>query len=129
MVTIKEIREQVINKEFNGKNQYFFCHLSQYQEVSMPDESSIETGIFNFSPYPLDEGTEIYEDESDSFMNTLISFINSKLKEMYPADPDLQLKGLGNGHYFASSFPYRDTISVHFNDESLFIISTWSGQY
>lgn len=51
-----------------------------------------------------------------------IEFINAHWDEHHP------LKELNpNSHYMSNS--YGDTIQVHFNDESLFIIITMTGQY
>lgn len=77
-----------------------------------------------FRDYPIDdyEKAETYCRESDAFEQYVIEFINSHWDEHHP------LKELNpNSHYMSNS--YGDTIQVHFNDESLFIIITMTGQY
>lgn len=60
--------------------------------------------------------------ESDAFEQYVIEFINSHWDEHHP------LKELNPNHHYMSN-SYGDTIQVHFNDESLFIIITMTGQY
>nr|UWD74425.1 MAG: hypothetical protein [Bacteriophage sp.] len=58
----------------------------------------------------------------DAFEQYVIEFINSHWDEHHP------LKELNPNHHYMSN-SYGDTIQVHFNDESLFIIITMTGQY
>lgn len=68
------------------------------------------------------EKVETYCRESDAFEQYVIEFINSHWDEHHP------LKELNPNHHYMSN-SYGDTIQVHFNDESLFIIITMTGQY
>lgn len=78
----------------------------------------------NHTEYPIDddEKVETYCRESDAFEQYVIEFINSHWDEHHP------LKELNPNHHYMSN-SYGDTIQVHFNDESLFIIITMTGQY
>lgn len=120
MITITEIRDFIKN-QFDGTQKQFFYGHDFYQEISNPDESYLGTLNFNFSNYPDDDAdADIYVEESKAFENKVIQYINSNW--------ETSLKELnGNGHYMANSD--GDTISVHFNDTSLFIIINFTGQY
>lgn len=120
MITITEIRD-FIKEQFDGTQKQFFYKHDFYQEISNPDESYLGTLNLNFSNYPDDDAdTDIYVEESEAFENKVIQYINSNW--------ETSLKELNeNGHYTANS--NGDTISVHFNDTSLFIIINFTGQY
>lgn len=93
--------------------------MTTINEISNPDESYMGTLNLQFREYPIDddEKVETYCRESDAFEQYVIEFINSHWDEHHP------LKELNpNSHYMSNS--YGDTIQVHFNDESLFIIIT-----
>lgn len=94
--------------------------MTTINEISNPDESYMGTLNLQFREYPIDddEKVETYCRESDAFEQYVIEFINSHWDEHYP------LKELNpNQHYMSNS--YGDTIQVHFNDGSLFIIITY----
>lgn len=120
MITITEIRD-FIKEQFDGTQKQFFYGHDFYQEISNPDESYLGTLNLNFSNYPDDDAdADIYVEESEAFENKVIQYINSNW--------ETSLKELNeNGHYMANSD--GDTISVHFNDTSLFIIINFTGQY
>ena len=94
---------------FDGTLDAFGYTAQSVNEISNPDESYMGTLNLQFREYPIDddEKVETYCRESDAFEQYVIEFINS--------------------HYMSNS--YGDTIQVHFNDESLFIIITMTGQY
>lgn len=111
-----------INRPRTGSQNLFL--MTTINEISNPDESYMGTLNLQFRDYPIDddEKAETYCRESDAFEQYVIEFINSHWDEHHP------LKELNpNSHYMSNS--YGDTIQVHFNDESLFIIITMTGQY
>lgn len=118
--SIQTIKENIMTY-FNGTLQEFTYLHEQVTEISNPDESYM--GILNlqFRDYPIDddEKVETYCRESDAFEQYVKDYINNNI---------IQLQELnGNGHYIAND--NGDTIQVHFNDYSLFIIITLTGQY
>lgn len=109
---------------FDGTLDAFGYTAQSVNEISNPDESYMGTLNLQFREYPIDddEKAETYCRESDAFEQYVMEFINSHCDEHHP------LKELNpNSHYMSNS--YGDTIQVHFNDESLFIIITMTGQY
>ena len=118
MITISGIQD-IIRGQFR-QNQFFFYHHKTVTETSNSDESYL--GILNmeFSSYPDDDKeSDIYIKESEAFENHLIN----KLKSL-----GIELQKLNsNGHYFYNQD--GDTLSVHFNDTSLMVIITMTGQY
>lgn len=109
---------------FDGTLDAFGYTAQSVNEISNPDESYMGTLNLQFRDYPIDddEKVETYCRESDAFEQYVIEFINSHWDEHHP------LKELNpNSHYMSNS--YGDTIQVHFNDESLFIIIIMTGQY
>lgn len=94
--------------------------MTTINEISNPDESYMGTLNLQFREYPIDddEKVETYCRESDAFEQYVIEFINSHWDEHHP------LKELNPNHHYMSN-SYGDTIQVHFNDESLFIIITY----
>jgi hypothetical protein len=122
----------------NQRVGFLFCRIPIFREhymlpyieiscphlVPRPDESYMGTLNLQFREYPIDddEKVETYCRESDAFEQYVIEFINSHWDEHHP------LKELNPNHHYMSN-SYGDTIQVHFNDESLFIIITMTGQY
>lgn len=100
----------------------------------MQDESLLETLVIQFSPYPVDndEEAEIWDKESKQFEEALIEYLNDSISKRYSPfysnNAYSKLEPLNNNHHYMANWD-GDTIQVHFNDESLFIISTWTGQY
>lgn len=119
MTTINEISNHIMSY-FDGTLDAFGYTDRSVNEISNSDESYMGTLNLQFRDYPIDddEKAETYCRESDAFEQYVIEFINSHhpLKELN-----------SNSHYMSNS--YGDTIQVHFNDESLFIIVTMTGQY
>lgn len=113
MITITEIKD-FIKKQFDGTQEQFFYGHDFYQEISNPDDSYLGTLNLNFSNYPHDDANaDIYIKESKAFKNKVIEFINSNW--------EIPLEEINeNSHYMTTS--NGDTISVYFNDASLFII-------
>lgn len=123
MTTINEISNHIMSY-FDGTLDAFGYTAQSVNEISNPDESYMGTLNLQFRDYPIDddEKAETYCRESDAFEQYVIEFINSHWDEHHP------LKELNpNSHYMSNL--YGDTIQVHFNDESLFIIITMTGQY
>lgn len=118
MTTINEISNHIMSY-FDGTLDAFGYTAQSVNEISNPDESYMGTLNLQFRDYPIDddEKAETYCRESDAFEQYVIEFINAHWDEHHP------LKELNpNSHYMSNS--YGDTIQVHFNDESLFIIIT-----
>ena len=106
---------------FDGTLDAFGYTAQSVNEISNPDESYMGPLNLQFRDYPIDddEKAETYCRESDAFEQYVKDYINNNI---------IQLQELnGNGHYIAND--NGDTIQVHFNDESLFIIITMTGQY
>lgn len=122
-ISIQTIKENIMTY-FNGTLQEFTYLHEQVTEISNPDKSYLGTlNLFFKEPFskepviPNDEQT--YFEESDAFEQYVKDYINNNI---------IQLQELnGNGHYIAND--NGDTIQVHFNDYSLFIIITLTGQY
>lgn len=118
--SIQTIKENIMTY-FNGTLQEFTHLPEQVTEISNPDESYLGTLNLQFRDYPIDddEKAETYCREYDAFEQYVKDYINNNI---------IQLQELnGNGHYIAND--NGDTIQVHFNDYSLFIIITLTGQY
>ncbi len=118
--SIQTIKENIMTY-FNGTLQEFTYLHEQVTEISNPDESYMGTLNLQFREYPIDddEKVETYCREYDAFEQYVKDYINNNI---------IQLQELnGNGHYIAND--NGDTIQVHFNDYSLFIIITLTGQY
>lgn len=64
----------------------------------------------------------------DAFERVVLSYINGLLQKEYQHHPGGKLKELNNNHHYMANAS-GDTIQVHFNDTSLFIIITMTGQY
>lgn len=119
MITISKI-QNLIKAQFKGQNHQFFYNHETVTETSNSDESYL--GILNmeFSPYPDDdEQSDIYIKESEAFETKLIDELKSFGIEFQELN--------SNSHYFYND--NGDTISVHFNDTSLMVIITMTGQY
>lgn len=104
--------------------------MTTINEISNPDESYMGTLNLQFRDYPIDddEKVETYCKESDAFERVVLSYINGLLQKEYQHHPGGQLKELNNNHHYMANAS-GDTIQVHFNDTSLFIIITMTGQY
>lgn len=119
--SIQTIKENIMTY-FNGTLQEFTYLHEQVTEISNPDESYLGTLNLFFKEPVTSNDEQTYFKESDAFKQYVIEFINSHWDEHHP------LKELNpNSHYMSNS--YGDTIQVHFNDYSLFIIITLTGQY
>ena len=120
MTTINEISNHIMSY-FDGTPDAFGYTAQSVNEISNPDESYMGTLNLQFRIDDY-EKAETYCRESDAFEQYVIESINSHWDEHHP------LKELNpDSHYMSNS--YGDTIQVHFNDESLFIIITMTGQY
>lgn len=120
MVTIDNIKNIILN-HFQGQNQKFFYTHNQISKINNPDESHMGFINLQFTEFP-DENSEadIYIQESGAFEKYLIK----ELKSL-----GIEFQNLNNnGHYFCND-EYGDTIAVHFNDKSLMVIITMTGQY
>lgn len=118
--SIQTIKENIMTY-FNGTLQKFNYLHEQVTEISNPDESYLGTLnlFFKESDISNDDDEQIYFEEYDAFEQYVKDYINNNI---------IQLQELnGNGHYMAND--NGDTIQVHFNDASLFIIITLTGQY
>lgn len=124
--SIQTIKENIMTY-FNGTLQKFTYLHEQVTEISNPDESYLGTlNLFFKEPdfflkdvTSNDDDEQIYFEEYDAFEQYVKDYINNNI---------IQLQELnGNGHYIAND--NGDTIQVHFNDYSLFIIITLTGQY
>lgn len=122
--SIQSIKENIMTY-FNSTLQEFTYSHEQVTEISNPDGSYLgtlnlffkEPVFFKESDTSNDEQT--YFQESDAFEQYVKDYINNNI---------IQLQELNdNGHYIAND--NGDTIQVHFNDYSLFIIITLTGQY
>lgn len=121
MLTIKLIRtiKENIMTYFNSTIQNFICLHEQVTEISNPDESYLGTLNLFFKELDISIDEQTYFQESDAFEQYVKDYINNNI---------IQLQELnGNGHYIANDD--GNTIQVHFNDYSLFIIITLTGQY
>lgn len=112
---------------FNGTLDAFNYVAQSVNEISNPDESYMGTLNLQFRDYPIDddEKEETYCRESDDFEQVVLNYINETLRKEYPG---AQLEKLNDNHHFMANLN-GDTIQVHFNDTSLFIIITMTGQY
>jgi hypothetical protein len=119
--SIQTIKENIMTY-FNGTLQEFTYLHEQVTEISNPDESYLGTLNLFFKEPVTSNDEQTYFEESDAFEQYVIEFINSHWDEHHP------LKELNPNHHYMSN-SYGDTIQVHFNDESLFIIITMTGQY
>lgn len=118
--SIQTIKENIMTY-FNGTLQEFTYLHEQVTEISNPDESYLGTlSLFFKEPVTSnDEQEQTYFEESDAFEQYVKDYINNNI---------IQLQELNdNGHYIAND--NGDTIQVYFNDYSLFIIITLTGQY
>lgn len=118
--SIQTIKENIMTY-FNGTLQEFTYLHEQVTEISNPDGSYLGTLnlFFKESVTLNDEQEQTYFEEYDAFEQYVKDYINNNI---------IQLQELnGNGHYIAND--NGDTIQVHFNDCSLFIIITLTGQY
>lgn len=122
--SIQTIKENIMTY-FNGTLQEFTYLHEQVTEISNPDESYLGTlNLFFKEPVISDDehdehDEQTYFEESDAFEQYVKDYINNNI---------IQLQELnGNSHYIAND--NGDTIQVHFNDYSLFIIITLTGQY
>lgn len=118
MITISGIQD--IIKGQTRQNQFFFYPYKTVTETSNSDGSYL--GILNmeFSSYPDDDKeSDIYIEESNAFETRLIDELESLGIELQELN--------SNSHYFYNQD--GDTISIHFNDTSLMVIITMTGQY
>lgn len=118
--SIQTIKENIMTY-FNGTLQEFTYLHEQVTEISNPDGSYLGTFnlFFKESVTSTDEQEQTYFDEYDAFEQYVKDYINNNI---------IQLQKLnGNGHYIAND--NGDTIQVHFNDYSFFIIIALTGQY
>lgn len=116
--SIQTIKENIMTY-FNGTLQEFTYLHEQVTEISNPDGSYLGTLNLFFKEPDISNDEQTYFKESDAFEQYVKDYINNNI---------IQLQELnGNGHYIAND--YGDTIQVHFNDYSLFIIITLTGQY
>lgn len=125
MFTIQSNSIQIIKENimtyFNGTLQEFTYLHEQVTEISNPDESYLGTLNLFFKEPDIsnDEQEQTYFEEYDAFEQYVKDYINNNI---------IQLQELnGNGHYMAND--NGDTIQVHFNDYSFFLIITLTGQY
>lgn len=119
--SIQTIKENIMTY-FNGTLQELAYLHEQVTEISNPDGSYLGTlNLFFKESVTSDDSDDeqIYFEEYDAFEQYVKDYINNNI---------IQLQELnGNGHYIAND--NGDTIQVHFNDYSLFIIITLTGQY
>lgn len=119
--SIQTIKENIMTY-FNGTLQEFTYLHEQVTEISNPDNSYLGTFNLSFKEPDIsndEQDEQTYFEESDAFEQYVKDYINNNI---------IQLQELnGNGHYIAND--NGDTIQVHFNDYSLFIIITLTGQY
>ena len=116
--SIQTIKENIMIY-FNSTLQEFTYLHEQVTEISNPDESYLGTLNLFFKEPVTSNDEQTYFQESDAFEQYVKDYINNNI---------IQLQELnGNGHYIAND--NGDTIQVHFNDYSLFIIITLTGQY
>lgn len=116
--SIQTIKENIMTY-FNGTLQVFTYLHEQVTEISNPDGSYLGTFNLFFKEPVTSNDEQTYFEEYDAFEQYVKDYINNNI---------IQLQELnGNGHYIAND--YGDTIQVHFNDCSLFIIITLTGQY
>lgn len=129
MTTINEISNHIMSY-FDGTLDAFGYTAQSVNEISNPDESYMGTLNLQFRDYPIDddEKAETYCRESDAFERVVLDYINELLQKEYYPNTGYQLEKLNNNHHFMANHE-GDTIQVHFNDESLFIIITMTGQY
>lgn len=129
MTTINEISNHIMGY-FDGTLDAFGYTAQSVNEISNPDESYMGTLNLQFRDYPIDddEKEETYCREYDAFERVVLSYINGLLQKEYQHHPGGQLKELNNNHHYMANAS-GDTIQVHFNDASLFIIITMTGQY
>lgn len=114
--SIQTIKENIMTY-FNGTLQEFTYSHEQVTEISNPDESYLGTLNLFFKEPVTSNDEQTYFEEFDDFEQYVKDYINI-----------IQLQELnGNGHYIAND--NGDTIQIHFNDYSLFIIITLTGQY
>lgn len=125
MTTINEISNHIMGY-FNGTLDAFGYTAQSVNEISNPDESYMGTLNLQFREYLIDD--ETYCRESDAFERVVLDYINGLLQKEYYPNAGYQLEKLNNNHHFMANHE-GDTIQVHFNDESLFIIITMTGQY
>lgn len=121
MFTITDIKD-FIKDQFDGTQKQFHYKHESCQEISNPDESYLCILNIIFSDYPDDDDdADIYIEESQSIETKILEFI------YFNWDEQCILEELNqNSHYIANS--NGNTISVHFNDTSAFIIITLTGQ-
>lgn len=116
--SIQTIKENIMTY-FNGTLQEFTYLHEQVTEISNPDESYLGTFNLFFKEPVTSNDEQTYFEEFDGFEQYVKDYINNNI---------IQLQELnGNGHYMAND--NGDTIQIHFNDSSLFIIITLTGQY
>lgn len=129
MTTINEISNHIMGY-FDGTLDAFGYIAQSVNEISNPDESYMGTLNLQFRDYPIDddENVETYCRESDAFEQVVLDYINELLQKEYYPNAGYQLEKLNDNHHFMANHG-GDTIQVHFNDESLFIIITMTGQY
>lgn len=126
MTTINEISNHIMGY-FDGTLDAFGYTAQSINEISNPDESYMGTLNLQFRDYPIDddEKEETYCRESNAFERVVLNYINELLRKEYPG---AQLEKLNDNNHFMTNRD-GDTIQVHFNDTSLFIIVTMTGQY
>lgn len=118
--SIQTIKENIMTY-FNSTLQEFTYLHEQVTEISNPDGSYLGTLnlFFKETVTSNDDDEQTYFEEYDAFEQYVKDYINNNI---------IQLQELnGNGHYIAND--NGDTIQVHFNDYSFFIILTLTGQY
>lgn len=116
--SIQTIKENIMTY-FNGTLQEFTYLREQVTEISNPDGSYLGTLNLFFKEPDISNDEQTYFEESDAFEQYVKDYINNNI---------IQLQELNdNGHYIAND--NGDTIQVYFNDYSLFIIITLTGQY
>lgn len=108
--SIQTIKENIMTY-FNGTLQEFTYLHEQVTEISNPDESYLDTLNLFFKEPVTSNDEQTYFKESDAFEQYVNVILNNNI---------IQLQELNDN---------GDTIQVHFNDYSLFIIITLTGQY
>lgn len=117
--SIQTIKENIMTY-FNGTLQEFTYLHEQVTEISNSEIPYLGTFNLFFKEPVTSNDKQTYFEESDAFEQYVKDYINNNI---------IQLQELNdNGHYIATN-DNGDTIQVYFNDYSLFIIITLTGQY
>lgn len=123
MEPINKVRDNILSL-FKGDYQEFRFIAYNCNEINNPDESYLGTFNLIFEDTPDDDAKEelFYEEEQD-FIDKTESYIKSIMENRDFTEVSIQ-----NGHriyYHADG----DTLQIHWNDMSLMIITSFSGQY